>query len=435
MTEPLVFVGTSDLSGKLRGKAFPLTALPGRLDRGMGWTPTNVMITCFDGIADGPFGSLGDLVLMPDPAAAMDLDLSGGIERVILSDIRELDGTTPWGLCGRSILKAAIIRLNGFSGLRAIATFEHEFQLLGGPPQPGQAFGLAGFSARRHLGERIMAALRSAGCDPDSFLREYGSDQYEVTIDPKDALRAADEAVLLREIVRLVARDEGETATFSPITDPTGVGNGVHVHVSLRDADGVPVTWDKDGPGELSPVAASFVAGILKYLPSMVALTAASNISYLRLTPQRWSAAYNNLGFRDREAALRICPVTGRTPDAIAQQYNFEYRAADATASPYITLAAILHAGCQGIEEGLTVAQPAGEDLSLLSSAELAARGVERLPETLDAALDRLESDRTVASFFPVQFLPVYLALKRAEIAALGTATIAERCARYLATY
>ena len=50
--KPLIFAATSDLSGKVRGKAFPADQLEKRLVRGVGWTPTNVLINCFDGIGE-----------------------------------------------------------------------------------------------------------------------------------------------------------------------------------------------------------------------------------------------------------------------------------------------------------------------------------------------------------------------------------------------
>lgn len=434
MNEALLFAATSDVSGKVRGKAFPLSALEKRLGKGIGWTPTNVMISCFDGIAEGPFGSLGDLVLIPDPNTRIDLDLGEVTERVMLGDIRELDGTA-WSCCTRSILKAAIARLTALTGLHLNASFEHEFQLVGAPDAAGEAFSLQGFSHRRQLGERIMGALRDAGMQPDTFMREFGADQYEVTIDPKDALRAADEATLLREIVRLVARAEGQQASFSPIREPSGVGNGVHIHFSFVTNDGRPATWDPAGPNGLSEPASAFAAGILKYLPTLVAFTAPSEISYLRLTPHRWSAAYNNLGDRDRESSLRICPVTAQEPEGIAKQFNLEYRAADAAASPYLALAALLHAGCQGIEEALACPAATQEDLSVLPPEALTARGIERLPETLEQALSRLEQNETVRGWFAPVFSEVYLAHKRGELAELEGRESEARCRAYLKVY
>ena len=103
-------------------------------------------------------------------------------------------------------------------------------------------------------------------------------------------------------------------ASFAPIVDPAGVGNGVHVHFSLNDLQGNPVNHDAAGPQGVSDIAGGFIAGILKYMPALVAMTASSVPSHLRLTPHRWSAAFNNLGLRDREAGVRICPVFSARP-------------------------------------------------------------------------------------------------------------------------
>jgi glutamine synthetase len=432
---PLISAITSDLAGKVRGKAFPADQLAGRAVKGVGWTPTNVQITCFDRIAPSPFGALGDLVLIPDPDSGVTVDFGDGTvpERFMLGDIRTLEGA-PWECCTRGILRAALARLEAL-GLRLRGAFEHEFQLADCTPPPGWAYTLAGFRAQADFCETLMAALGAAGLTPDTIMKEYGVNQYEVTIGPETGLRIADAAVILRELTYSAARRHGDRATFTPIRDPAGVGNGVHVHLSLTDRDGRPVTWDAGRPYGLSAVAGSFVAGILRHVGSLVALTAPSAISYTRLTPHRWSAAYNNLGFRDREATVRICPVSGSTPEAIARGYNVEYRAADAAASPHLTLAALVHAGAQGIEDGLPAPEATTEDLSVLAPETLAARGLARLPPDLADALDRFEADGLVRGWFPEGFAAVYLAHKRGELAAVADMSPAERYAAYATVY
>ncbi len=74
----------------------------------------------------------------------------------------------------------------------------------------------------------------------------------------------------------------------------------------------------------MSKLTESFADGMLNYIDSILAMTAPSAISYLRLIPHRWSATYNNIGFLDREASLRICPVTSRDPLYAADQFNIE---------------------------------------------------------------------------------------------------------------
>ncbi|MEM8647528.1 MAG: glutamine synthetase family protein, partial [Pseudomonadota bacterium] len=283
--------------------------------------------------------------------------------------------------------------------------------------------------------EMLMAQIAAAGLTPDSIMKEYGVNQYEVVIGPELGVRAADAAVIVRELTRSTASYLDKAATYTPIRDPASVGNGVHIHMSFVDGAGAPLTYDPDGPQGMSALTSAFAGGVLKYLDSILAITAPSVISYLRLTPHRWSAAYNNLGFRDREASLRICPVTAKDPASVARQFNLEYRAGDASACPHLALAAIVHAGCQGIEDGLEAPDPTEEDLSLLSPADLEARGFVRLPETLEAALDKLSGNDVVAGWLGKEFISVYCAHKQSELDHVKDMDTAARCAAYEQTY
>ena len=154
--EEMIVACCSDLAGKVRGKAFPASQFDKRLRRGVGWTPTNVQITCFDVIAESPFGSLGDLVLIPDPAARVRVDFGDGSppEHFALGDILHTDGR-PWEFCTRSILKAALERLEKVAGLTLVGAFEHEFQFRDRPRPIGDAYTLAGFRAERRLAETL----------------------------------------------------------------------------------------------------------------------------------------------------------------------------------------------------------------------------------------------------------------------------------------
>jgi len=433
--EEIVYVSTCDLSGQVRGKGVPASDFGERLRSGVGWVPTNAMITCFDSIAEGPFGSLDDLILRPDPATRTRVDFEDGrpVEHFALGDVLRLDGT-PWSCCPRSILKGALQRLEAAGGLTINATFEQEFQL---PDAEGSgvAFGLGGFRAERGLAETLVAALRVAGVEPDSVLREYGAGQYEVTVKPATGVAAADAAVVTRQLVQATAERHGRRASFTPIRALDGVGNGVHVHLSLVDADGRPAMHDGNRPHGLSATAGSFVAGILRYMPDMIALTAPSAISYHRLTPHRWSAAFNNLGVRDREAAVRICPVTSRTPSGIARQYHVEFRAADAAASPYLVLAALVHAGTQGLVDELPAPTPTEEDLSTVDDAALAEAGVERLPDALEKALERFAASAAIGDWMGEEFRRVYLDHKRGELAWLEGMDDEARLAEYGRVY
>lgn len=433
-SDRLVFVGTSDLAGIVRGKSFPASEWEKRLRRGVGWTPTNVQITCFDTIAESPFGSFGDLALVPDPDTRFTLADGDDVFDFLLGDILDLDGA-PWDYCTRSLAKRAIAGLHEASGATPLAAFEHEFELKYPDPRPGDAFGLKGFRDAQPWAEALMAALDRTTCKPDTFMKEFGPSKYEITNKPAKGVTAADNAVILRVLTDDVLNDFGVSPSFSPILDPDGVGNGVHIHFSFLDDAGAPLTHDESDPHGMSRLTRHFIGGILKHLDQILAFLAPSEISYLRLTPHRWSAAYNNLGYRDREAAVRICPVTSRDVEAIARQFNFEVRAVDAAASPHLALAALIFAGTQGVRDETEPPAPTEEDLSLLSADELDARGFRRLPESLGSALDLLEASDAVRAWFGSDFVDVYVAHKRAELDHLSGLDWAGKCDLYKGVY
>jgi glutamine synthetase len=432
--EPLIMACCSDIAGQVRGKAFAARDFDQRCAAGIGWCPTNIQIMAFDQIAETPFGALGDLLLKPDPGARVDVDFGPDDpgDHFVLCDLTHTDGR-PWECCLRTALKDALGALEAETGLRLIAAFEHEFHFTGDAGEAGGAYAFRSMRRGAVLGETLLAALDQAGIEVGLFHPEYGAAQYEISVAPRLGLVAADQAVVLRELTRSVGERLGHRITFSPVVAGMGVGNGVHVHMSLTDADGEAVMHAADGPGGLSECGGSFVAGIVRHLPALVALTAASVVSYQRLVPHRWSAAFDNLGLRDREAALRICPV--RESEDLARAYNVEYRAADAAASPYLLLAALVRAGLQGLRESLPTPEPTEEDLALRSDAELRARGIRRLPTSLVEALAALEADEAATSWWPPRLLDVYLKHKRGEIALLEGLSEEEQARRYAQVY
>jgi glutamine synthetase len=426
----------SDIAGQVRGKGFPAKDLDARMTKGIGWTPTNIAISAFGPIGDSPFGSFGDLILMPDAATKVRVEFGDGSppEHFFLCDVLDTD-CTPWDCCPRTFLKRALEALANETGLRVVAALEQEFVYSGAEANAASAYSLG--SIRRHgeFGGAFLHALRMAGVDVDSYLPEYGRQQYEVTYRPSDAVRAADHALIVREIARATAHRLGHKASFAPMAAADGIGNGVHIHMSLWHRDGRPVTYDAKAPYGLGAAAGQFVAGILRHMPALCAITAPSLVSYLRLTPHRWSASYSNLGYRDREAGVRIAPVF-QTPGAnAAEQYNFEYRAADAAANPYLALAVLVHAGLEGIRQRLPAPQAMESDPTTLTPEELRTRGIVRLPQSLAEALAALEADAVVRGWFPPPLLDAYRRYKRWEIGYLGSLPPDEQCRRYAESY
>jgi len=428
---------TNDLTGISRGRAFPAADLKSRMQAGVGWVPANLALTPFGVIGANPFGPLGDLRLQPDKGAAgfemTGLDGEPDL-KAFMCDIVETDGS-PWGGCARGFAKKALGELEKEFGLTVKGSFEHEFFLLGDNEIGDAAFTLQDFRSQQEFLGSVIAALTRAGVDPEMILREYGPKQFEVTMKPSRGLAVADRAVTLREVTRDIARQFGQRACFAPIIDPTSVGSGVHVHFSLETLDGKPVTHDAGQPGGISAQVASFIAGILKHMPALCALTAPSVISYLRLTPHRWSAGYNSYGFRNREAGVRICPVDDTPGNDISKQVHLEFRASDATASPYMVLGALVRAGLEGLRAKMKAPPLVEGDPADLSEAELKKLNVRRLPDSLPAALAELDADKVVSGWLPAPLRQGYQALKAAEMERVAKLDAQAQCALYAGYY
>ena len=416
--EALIFVGSCDLAGIVRGKGFPATAQAQRLHQGVGLTHSNIMMSAFGPIYDTPFGTEGDLMVVPDRSTRVEVEFGDGpAERFYLGDIKTTEGEY-WECCPRHFLRRALAALEAEAGLTVLAAFEQEFVYTGVEHRPGATYSLDAHRRQGEFGEAYMAALRAAGLTPDSFLPEYGARQYEVTIAPTRGLRPADEAVIQREMARAVAHRLGHRAIFAPILDPDGVGNGTHIHFSLWDADKRPVLFDPARPHRLSAIGEHFVAGIIEHLPALTAITAPSAASYIRLRPNRWAPTVGDFGVQDRGAALRVCPVFAPSGEPAADQFNIEYRVADATACPHLAFGAVIRAGIDGIRRGLTLGHEA-----------------RALPRSLGEALANLTASTAARDWFGDPFFDVYRQFKESELRVVDRLDATEICARYAEIY
>ncbi len=434
--EELVMICICDYAGQVRGKGFPASDLDERLRTGIGLAPTNLMINAFGEIGNSPWGPRGELLMLPDPTTEVRVDFKGTRppERFLLADLTALDGT-PWACCPRGWLARGLAALANEFGLIVKAAFEHEFHYSGTEARLGDSYLLDAMRLQGSFAQNLLPALRTNGIIPDTFLPEYGPQQFEVTCKPVLGLAAADDAIKLREITRAVARFHGHKATFSPVMSADAVGNGVHVHFSLQDRDGTPVSYDETAAHGIGEAAGHFVEGILSEMPALVALTAPSLISYERLKPHRWSATYNNLGDRDREAGIRLCPLTRLPGSDPAASFNFEYRAADAAANPYMVLGALVWAGLKGLRDKRRLREPTARDPDEMNIAEREALRLVHLPRSLSDALLLLEQNETMGQAMGAEFRAAYLMHKRSEIDFLKDYSPEAQIARYADAY
>jgi glutamine synthetase len=431
----LVALVCCDLGGIVRGRSLPAAELAANAESGIGWVPANHALTPLGTLAEeSPFGSTGDLRLLPDleTHVRVEADDETSALELVLCDIAETDGR-PWECCPRSFLREALAELEAELGLHLLASFEHEFQLLG-DAAPAAPFSLDAQRRAAPFGEAAIGALLEAGIEPERFMPEYAAHQFEIPVKANGGLAAADRAVLLREVVREVARRLGTHASFTPLLDPAQAGNGVHIHLSLLDGDGRAALYDPERPASLSELGARFAAGVLLHAGALSALSAPSPVSAARLEPHRWSAGAACLGAQNRETLLRIPPQIASIGDPAAQ-LRLEYRGADAAANPYLALGAIVRAGLDGIRRELPPAAVLDRDPALLDDAQSLAYGVGALPSSLSQALQALAGDETARGWMGPLLYDAYAAVKRAEIDAATDVELPELCERYASIY
>jgi len=434
----LVSLVTTDLVGITRGRSLLLSALSGIKDCGCGWVPANSALHPLNAIApDNPWGSHGDLRLLPDfsSRARVEIAADGSSPPLdfIQGNLVETDGSA-WPVCPRTLLQDELKRYREELGLDVTAAFEHEFTLLGINGE-AQAFSLMAQRQAAGFAGYLMAALEQAGAGPEMFLPEYGEHQYEVTCRPAQGVAAADRAVVVREVTREMARQCHLQSCFSPLLKVDGSSNGVHLHISLQNLQGEAVLYQAERENGLSTLGEHWAAGVLHHLPALCALTAPSMISWLRLKPHRWSSGYACLGNRNREAALRICPITRLVGADPAAQFNLEYRPLDATACPHLAMAAVLMAGRLGICGQRTLSARSDHDPASLTDNERRQRGIRALPHDLSDALDALQADSVLCAGLPRALLDTWFALRSEELRLTRGLSDRELCERYARLY
>jgi glutamine synthetase len=446
----LVALVCCDLGSIVRGRAVLSTELEEHLRAGIGWVPANHALTPLGPIAEpNPFGSTGDLRLLPDARTRVRVEPEAehSALELMLCDIVDTGGQ-PWECCPRSFLRGTLNELERALGARLIASFEHEFQLQVGSgmgakrASPGSAETAPALpftlDAQRRVDPypaKVMGALVDAGVEPERFFAEYAPHQFEIPVAPAEGVSGADRAVVFREVVREISRRAGMRASFAPLLDPEQAGNGVHIHLNLLDARGASLLYDPDRPACLSELGERFAAGILRHARALSALTAPSPVSGARLRPHRWSAGAVCLAQRNREALLRIPPVLELADASAEQQLHLEYRGADAAANPHLALGAIVRAGLAGVREQLPAPPILDRDPTQLDAEEASRFGVGALPQTLAEALQALADDSTVRGSMTPLLYQAYISVKQAELDAAAGVDLEELCRRYGAIY
>ena len=228
--------------------------------------------------------------------------------------------------------------------------------------------------------------LEGAGLLVERQHHEVGTaGQAEINYRFDTLLKAADDVMKFKYIVRNTAWARGKTATFMPKPIFGDNGSGMHCHQSLWK-DGEPLFYDEAGYAGLSDMARHYIGGILKHAPSLLAFTNPTVNSYHRLVPGFEAPISLVYSQRNRSACVRI-PITGANPKA----KRIEFRCPDPSANPYLAFAALLLAGVDGIQNKIEPPQPIDKDIYELPPDEAAL--VDHVPTSLGAVMNSLEAD------------------------------------------
>lgn len=408
-----------DLGGVTRVKCLPIERLPDAAREGTG-APESWVAALGNGdfaLPDSVGGSVGDLRLIPDLEALHECAPTPLWAWVPADQYRQ-DGTVH-PACPRSFLR----RMVGYAdsaGLEPLSGFEVEWFTASGddpvsPYHQGPSFSANALALARPLLEELLTALDRQGMPVERFHPECSPGQMEVSLSPAGPLRAADWNVLLRHTVRTVCAGLGLRASFSPKAWSEGLGNGCHLHLSLRDDQGRNIFSGDDGPGGMSATGAAFTAGVLGELAAITAVACPTTLSYQRLRPGRWVGCYQAWGQENRETALRLIQGMVGSRDRTA---NLEVRVGDAGGNPYLVLGAVLAAGLDGIARGLPLPEPLQVDPAAVGEKGLADRGITRLPHRLEDATDALEASSVLRAAMGDDLHSTLVAVRRAEAAA-----------------
>jgi glutamine synthetase len=407
-----------DYSGRACAKTVPKERFDSILERGVVFARANLDFNLRDHMAPRSrfTAETGDFLAIPDPESYAPVPYHDATARMY-AFMRADDGSA-WEGCPRTQLQHTLDAYTA-EGLSVRVGFEAEFFLFK-PVDDGEylpadtdgMFTVSGLDRHYSLWQRVIDCLHGMGVTVEQLGKEYGPGQYEATTRYTEPLKAADDYLTFKEVVRALARNAGWVASFMPKPYGDLVGCGLHLHLSVWDLKGerdLSIGETDDEP--LSPLGRHFLGGLLAHAPGLTGVGSPIVNSYKRLFPGSWAPAHICWGVGNRAALVRI-PSMGR-------RRHIEFRSGDNAANPFIFLTAVLAAGLDGIHNQTEPPPPVTEDVGFIATEEeAAARGLTFLPRTLPQALAALEADEVIADALGAVIFDEFLKVKRSELRA-----------------
>lgn len=398
----------TDILGQLKSFAVTKEEIGTALDVGMGFDGSS--ITGFNRIEES------DMIAMPDASTFALLPYRPAEKAVarMFCDVLTPD-RAPYEGDPRHVLRRALSRARDLGYDHFHLGPELEFFYFRAPTDAepldtGGYFDLTTLDAASDLRRDTVLALESVGIDVEYSHHEVGPSQHEIDIRYTDALRMADNVMTYRTIVKEVAHAHGVYATFMPKPLAGHNGSGMHTHMSLSRG-GENAFFDADDPYSLSADARHFIAGLLRHAREMSCVFAQWVNSYKRLVPGYEAPTYVAWSRRNRSALVRVPHYhPGKESSTRA-----ELRCPDPACNPYLTFAALLHAGLDGIERGYELPDPIERNLYDTTPEERAAMGITSLPETLGEAIELGAGSELLLRAFGEHIHTRYVEVKREE--------------------
>jgi glutamine synthetase len=394
----------NDLEGHLKSFSITISEVEGALDDGMGFDGSS--ITGFNAIEES------DMVAIPDPETFRVLP-DGKTGRMIC-DVVTPDGNSYDG-DPRHVLRRALERMESLGFDTFNVGPEAEYFLFADEKgtetlDEGGYFAQTTMDAATNIRRDTIRSLETMGIPVEYHHHEVGPSQHEIDIRFANALDMADYMLTYRLIVKEVAKQHGYHATFMPKPLFGENGSGMHTHQSLFK-DGRNAFFDADDEWHLSPNGKAFIAGQLRHARELSAVFAQWVNSYKRLVPGYEAPVYVAWSRRNRSALIRI-PLYKPGNE---QATRAEIRCPDPACNPYLTFAALLHAGLEGIEQGYELPPPMETNLYHLTAEQRRERGIVSLPETLGEAITELSESELMRKALGPHIFDRYVELKRKE--------------------
>jgi glutamine synthetase len=401
----------TDVLGMLKSVSVAPAEIEGAFAEGIG----------FDGSAIEGFARVveSDMLIKPDPSTFQVLPWRGespGVARMFC-DILMPDGTPsyadPRHVLKRTLAKAADLGFTFYTHPEIEFFLVNQGFTRGQEPTPIDEVGYfdhsphgAGYDFRREA----ITILESMGISVEFSHHEGGPGQQEIDLRYADALTMADNIMTFRLVIKEVALEQGVYATFMPKPFANHPGSGMHTHVSLFEGDRN-AFYEAGAQYQLSKVARSFMAGLLRHAPEFTAVTNQWVNSYKRLSGGGEAPAYVCWGHQNSSALVR---VPNYKPNK-GNSTRMEVRSIDSATNPYLAFAVILAAGLKGVEEGYELPIEAEDDVWALTEPERRALGIDPLPTSLGQAVQAMERSELVAETLGEHVFDFFLRNKRAE--------------------